>query len=96
MSIYRRGQEPSKIRRDADISPVEAIDQLHHPLVLLIDYIARLSLGFDRAAAERDGRSGTSYLLGAAADGAVVAGEEGGYLDLPRFQLGYFGDLGGD
>ena len=96
MSIYRRGQEASKIRRDANVSRVETVDQLHHPLVLVIDHIARLSVGLERAAVERDGHFWTSYLFETAVDGAVVAGEEGRDGDLLGFELGHFGELGGD
>ena len=64
--------------------------------MLVIDHIARLSVGLERAAVERDGCSWTSYLFDAAVDSAVVAGEEGGDGDLLGFELSHFGQLGGN
>lgn len=73
MPIQRSGKEASDKRRHTDVFRFESVDQLHHPLVLLIDYIARLFGGREVPFVDRDG-AWASDLLSSAVDGRVVAG----------------------
>lgn len=95
VAIERRRQEPSNERRHTNIIRLEPVDQYHHPLVLLIEHIARLFAGHELTFADGDGALAPE-LLSPAVDGCVVAGEERGNGDVLRFELGHFRDLLGD
>ena len=71
---------------------LEPINQHRHPVVLLLDYIARLLQGRKVALLDADGVRAPDRLA-AAVDGRVVAGEVRGHADVLGFEPGNLGDL---